>query len=177
MDAATKKDAVIVRVPLEFLAGHHDRQGVMCAGLEHLAGQPASSRSRETAQLVLDYLEHELPLHIADEEEDLFPLLRERCGRDDDLETMFAMLRSEHGSDDALMARLMGPLRDLASGRTPAAPDVFARDAMAFATLQRRHLAWENGTILPLARQRLSAEDKAELGRRMTARRGGDQRS
>ena len=52
-----------------------------------------------------------------------------------------------------------------------------ARDAMAFATLQRRHLAWENGTILPLARQRLSAEDKAELGRRMTARRGGDQRS
>jgi len=171
MDAAKKQNAAVVRVPLEFLDGHHARQGVICAALEQLATEPAAARAAETAQLVLDYLDNEMPLHIADEEEDLFPLLLQRCGEDDELEAKFAMLRGEHEADDILLQRLQMPLREIAGHAVPVAPEVFARDAIAFATLQRRHLAWENGTILPLARQRLTAEDHSELARRMTARR------
>ncbi len=65
----------VVRRPLEFLEGHHDRQLLICAALEHLAEESQASDIAETARMVLDYFERELPLHVADEEEDLFPLI------------------------------------------------------------------------------------------------------
>ena len=54
----------------------------------------------------------------------------------------------------------------------PSNRQVFVHEARTFGVLQRRHLAWENGTILPLARKRLNKHDLAELGRKMAARRG-----
>lgn len=160
-----------IRAPLEFLTGHHDRQSAMCAGLERLARDPAAAGAAATARLLLDYLKHELPLHIADEEEDLLPLMKARCTEEDGLEAVCAQIAAEHESDVAFEACLLGPLEAIAAGGTPKRPQVFARDAVAFATLQRRHLAWENGAIIPLARRRLGPDDLARLGAAMTARR------
>ncbi len=67
--------------------------------------------------------------------------------------------------------RLLEPLRPIANGGEPADREAFPHDARAFAIFQRRHLGWENGTVLPLARKRLTDADQAELGRRMAARR------
>jgi len=160
-----------VRAPLEFLTGHHDRQLAMCAGLERLARDPGAADAAATARLLLNYLQRELPLHIADEEEDLFPLLETRCTEEDGLSALVAQMHLEHESDLMLEACLVTPLETIAAGHAPATPAVFARDAMAFATLQRRHLAWENGAILPLARRRLGTDDLARLAEAMTARR------
>ncbi len=160
-----------VRDPLEFLAGHHDRQSVMCVGLDRLAGNLHDSDARESARHILDYLRDELPLHLADEEEDLFPLMQARCQEDDGFDELHEMLEAEHDSDLSLLDRLLGPLEQLAGGSMPADADVFARDAVSFSTLQRRHLAWENGALLPLARRRLGREDLSAMAARMTARR------
>lgn len=93
-----------------------------------------------------------------------------KCTEPDDcVDAILGMLSEEHQADDALLQRLIGPLRAIVEGKPLADAVVFAADARAFSVLQRRHLAWENGTVLPLAHRRLSANDLAELGRRMAA--------
>lgn len=161
----------VVRRPLEFLEGHHDRQLLICAALERLADAPDAVDAGETALLVLEYFERELPFHLADEEDDLFPLMIKRCHEDDGFEETVAMLESEHESDHALHDRLVPALRVLAGGAVVENHAVFARDAISFSTLQRRHLAWENGAVLPLARRRLNDEDLEVMAAAMTRRR------
>ena len=160
-----------LRRPIEYLFAEHDHQRVMCATLERLAEAPDSVDAADAARVVLDYVENRLGPHYGDEEKDLFPLLRQRADPDDGIDTILNMLSEEHAADDALLRRLIGPLRAIAEGRPLADAGVFAADARAFSVLQRRHLAWENGTVLPLARRRLSDEDLRALGERMAARR------
>lgn len=159
------------RNPFEFLFKEHDRQRVICSTLELLAHDCTADHAPENAALVLDYLEHELPLHIADEEEDLFPLLTRRCTPDDEVENLVALLSSEHEADEKLYPALLAPLHAIVNGLGPPDPAQFAADARAFSVSQRHHLGWENGTVLPLARQRLTAADEAEMGRKMAERR------
>ena len=82
-----------------------------------------------------------------------------------------ALLNDEHEADQDYQLRLLEPLRSIAAGRQPADAVEFGHAARAFSVFQRRHLAWENGTVLPLARKRLSEADQADLGRKMAARR------
>jgi hemerythrin-like domain-containing protein len=166
----TRGDAF--RHPLEFIFAEHDRQRIICAVIERLANDLHASDARENAAHVLDHLENTLPLHIADEERDLFPLLWQRCLDDDGIDELLALLQKEHEEDDALCAGLLAPLRVLAKGGQPREPVEFVALALGFARFQRRHLGWENGTILPLAERRLTDADQAELGRSMAARRG-----
>ncbi len=158
--------------PIEALLTEHDRQRIVCAALERLANDLDAGDAQNNAGYVLDYLENELPLHIADEENDLFPLLERRCLPEDQIDEMLALLSAEHAEDDAHREELIEPLRAIAAGSKPPDGISFVRHAHAFATFQRRHLAWENGTILPLARKRLSERDQLELGRKLAARHG-----
>ena len=160
------------RHPLELIFADHDRQRVVCAVLERLSGDLHAADARENAAFVLDHLEHDLPIHIADEESDLFPLLRQRCLADDGIDELLSLLHEEHEEDDALCASLLAPLRVLAEGGQPEGASEFATLARDFARFQRRHLGWENGTVLPLAERRLTDDDRAALGRNMAARRG-----
>jgi hemerythrin-like domain-containing protein len=78
----------------------------------------------------------------------------------------------EHEDDDANCGALLAPLRGIAGGSRPNDETAFSARARAFARFQRRHLGWENGTVLPLAERRLSDDDNAALGASMAARRG-----
>lgn len=160
------------RRPLEFLFTEHDHQRVMCAALARLAEDPAEPDAADNARAILGYLRDRLGHHYGDEEHDLFPLLRLRADPDDGLGAILDLLHDEHVADDGLLKVLLGPLAAIASGRAPEDIVAFKAAANAFSVLQRRHLAWENGTVLPLARRCLTAEDQRELGRRMAARRG-----
>ena len=160
------------RHPLEFIFAEHDRQRIACAALDRLADDLDAADARDNAAFVLGHLEVDLPLHIADEEIDLFPLLRARCLADDQIEAMLSLLHDEHREDDSHCEALLEPLREIAGGARPADAVSFVARARAFARFQRRHLGWENGTILPLAERRLNDEDQAALGASMAARRG-----
>jgi len=172
---ATSGDTAGLKIvdPIEFLFAQHDRQLVICAALDRLAAAPDGHDAAESARLILDYAENEMPLHLADEENDLFPRLAARCDPEDGVEAMIDMLEHEHETDSALYGRLEPGLEGIAKGRPLKHPEVFARDAHAFALLQRRHLNWENGTVLPLARQKLTGEDLEDMRIAMAGRRHG----
>lgn len=164
----------LFRAPIDYLYAEHFRQQVVCNVLDDIAEDPTRSDAAHQAARVLSYLEHELPQHIADEEKDFLPLLRERCAPADRADRVLRLLSEEHDRDQDLSAVLVSGLRSLAAGKAPPRPEAFVRSATAFAELQRRHLAWEDELILPLARERLTADDLQAIGRRMAARRGAD---
>jgi hemerythrin-like domain-containing protein len=110
-------------------------------------------------------MREDLGLHVADEERDLFPLLRRRAGPGDDIEFILALLASEHMRDHELSNAVVAALERRERGTLRAA-------GPAFAETQRRHLAWENALIIPRARHILQPADLARLGRSFAKRRG-----
>lgn len=176
-EGGTAPDAEPFREPIEFLYGEHERIRRLCQWLERLAGDPAVPEARETAAAVLGFLESDLALHRADEEEDLFPLLRRRSpkpphGSHDPVIASLEVLEQEH-RDDIEQGRTLRPaLRRIAGGARPSDPQLFVHYVRAFTRLQRGHQTMENNLVLPAALERLTADDLAELGRAMAARRG-----
>lgn len=158
--------------PIRFLATEHHRQQVTFGLLRCLADAPDATTAKDDAASALASLREHLPTHIADEERDLFPMLKRACEPEDQLEAGLAMLSQEHETDKSLVDHLVEPLNQLAAGERLENEKAFAANARAFAELQERHLAWENAFILPLASKRLSEDDKATLGRHMAERRG-----
>lgn len=161
----------LLREPIDYLYADHFRQRVVCKFLDDIAFDPDAAEAPALATVVLDYLEWDLPRHIDDEERDLFPLMRARCESSDNVESLLSILSEEHAKDEELSSVLMSGLRGLAEGREPKDNPAFLRTASSFAESQRRHLAWEERLLLPLARQRLSADDLMNMGRNMAARR------
>ena len=162
----------LFREPVDYLYADHFRQRVVCGFLDEIAQDPEAGRVPEIAALVLDYLVRDLPQHTADEEQDLFPRLRARCKPEDQVERIIMLLSEEHARDQEVVLALPAGLRSLVEGRPLPQPELFVQAASTFAECQRRHLAWEEGVIFPLARKRLQPDDLAELGRNMAARRG-----
>ncbi len=161
-----------LRDPLAILLAEHFWGLGICQRLEALAddlGQPsAAAEARE----VLDYLADDLPLHEADEEKDLFPLLRARCAGEAAAEALLAELCRSHRTDAVLVRRIGSGLKMLAAGRLPAMPLDFVFNALMLAATQRRHIEWENRVILPLAYRRLTDADLADLANAIAVRHG-----
>ena len=164
----------LFREPVDYLYAEHFRQRVVCKFLEEIAFDPTARNAARLASIVLAYLEQELPHHVADEEQDLFPRLRGRCGAADNAGRMLDMLSEEHRRDGDLCEAALEGLRALTEGRQPDQGAAFVRAAAAFAETQRRHLAWEDEVVLPLARERLTSEDLVDMGRSMAERRGAN---
>jgi hypothetical protein len=157
--------------PVDFLLADHYRQRSLCRLLDGIATEPPGLATQVPALVVHTYLCRDLPWHIADEEIQLFPRLRERAHPGDGTDEMLALLEREHGGDQAQAKDLLESLDRLAQGLAPIDGAAFAARARAFAEIQRRHLAWENAMVVPLARRLLSVPDKVEIGRHMARRR------
>jgi len=165
------------RDPIEFLYGEHERIRRTCDSLRRLADDLTAVGARETAASVLQFLEFDLPLHLADEEQDLFPLLRQRSPAQeptvhDKVISTLEVLEQEHRNDIEQGYTLLPALRMIAAGEKPADPAMFLHYVRAFAALQRSHQALENRVILPAALDRLGKDDLEQLGRRIAARHG-----
>jgi len=162
----------LFREPLEFIYADHYRQRCICTALNYMIGNPGAPDVADWAGAILAYLERELPLHIADEEETLFPLLRRRSKPGDQIHSILGLLAEEHARDEALAAALRAGLRRVAAGTASPSWDAFWHAATAYSEVLLRHLSWENTLVLPFARQCLSAADVVVLGRAFAARRG-----
>jgi iron-sulfur cluster repair protein YtfE (RIC family) len=155
--------------PLDFIVADHHRHRVLCHLCDKLAD--AEAFDPRLAGAVADHIEKELADHVADEEQDLFPLLKRRAKREDEIGPVLERLAGDHAEDERLAAKIVKGLR-----RRIADPDQPVSDALrgtlrAFASCERRHLAIENAIVIPLAKVRLSARDQAGLAERMAARR------
>lgn len=157
--------------PLDAMLAEHYRQRAMCDLLDHLAADLSAPQSVDLARTILGYLREQLPLHVLDEERDLFQLLRDRTLAAEAIEEAFAQLRREHVEDECVSSVVIVGLERIAAAGELEDPEEFANAAKAFAEAQRRHVAFENSSILPLARTRLTRQDLRRLSRRMAARR------
>jgi hemerythrin-like domain-containing protein len=156
--------------PIEFLKFEHFRQLVLCELLGRIADDPYGADSRRRIPWVRRYLMNEFTLHAADEEQDLLPLLDLRCNGDDALIEISDVMERDHISEERLKADVIADLTALAAGQPIKRPLEFIVTALAFEEHLRRHLMWENLTLMPLARRRLTAEDLAALGRSVARR-------
>ncbi|MGX5734782.1 hemerythrin domain-containing protein [Bosea thiooxidans] len=168
IDALAPIRSELLGRPLEFIVAEHHRLRDLCRLLDGLVDVTDFGAATVTA--VLHCIEHELPLHVIDEEEDLFPLIRRRAMPKDGVERLLGLLSREHVEDDRLARIIAHGLRTRGTAGWDEA--AFRAALGSFSRRQRRHLAVENAVLIPLAELRLTARDREGLARRMAARRG-----
>lgn len=161
----------LIREPLEFLFAEHYRHRQMCKILEFLA--VCQDFDAELVASTDDFIRYDLALHVIDEEDDLFPLLRRRCAEDDDIEDVLGRLSADHALDQELARAVRAVLalaleRRVAPAAIPGAPETL----LQLARQEKSHMALENAVVMPLARRRLTGEDLLALSVRLAARRG-----
>ena len=154
--------------PLDQISQEHLRQREVCATLDRLAS--LERPDPELAAGVLPHFDTLLARHVHDEEDDLFPLLRQRSEPGDDINDTLDRLTRKHGVSLELAVGVREILREMVSNKTLLDADE-ARALIGFAAHERRHLIVENAIVLPLARVRLTATDLTKLSTRMAQRR------
>lgn len=158
-----------VRDPLEFLAAEHFRQRKICADLDTLALPGGGDIAM--AKMVLTHIVNAMPMHMLDEEDDLFPLLRRRAEPDDEIEKILTRLGKDHLKVTEMTGEAVEILELMMAEGCAAAGENRSQLAV-LAAHERRHLLIENAILLPLAKARLTANDRRTLALRMAARRG-----
>jgi len=161
----------LIHEPLNWLFAEHYRHRQLCKLMSDLARNGAYDENGMAE--VIHFLQHDMPLHILDEEEDLFPLLRRRATPDDDLEHVLGVLSSEHKTDRERTTDLLAGLLKAQKDRKAPSREANLRLLMTqFVAHERRHVALENAIVLPIARLRLQPSDLEALSARLAARRG-----
>lgn len=161
----------LIQEPLNWLFAEHYRHRQLCKIIEVMANSVAYDEDAMVE--VIDFLKHDMPLHILDEEDDLFPLLRRRAQPDDDLEHILGVLCGEHKTDAARVETLIAGLLKVQNLRKAPSLDLPLRALLLeFIAHERRHVALENAVVLPIARLRLQSGDLRALSGRFAARRG-----
>lgn len=164
----------LLREPIDFLYAEHYRQLVLCDLVDELALGRGTLESASTREAVIGYLRRDLPRHMIDEEQDLFPRLRRRLRPEDGAEAILDFLSEKNQTELRRTTAVIQLLRRADSTGGPEGDPWVGQSLSAFAEGQRRRLAWENGFILPLARRRLTRADLALIGHNMARRRDID---
>lgn len=155
--------------PIGLLAACHQRILDHCDLLERMAlwlpQHGVDEEVRAAARRVYRYFDQAARHHHADEEQDLFPLLRPMS----DLGDVLQILQAEHSALEARWRALEPDLQSLIEGRQV---NNWGDAVKPFVEAYRRHVEVENERILPAARERLDAQQMEALGRAMATRRG-----
>jgi hemerythrin-like domain-containing protein len=159
--------------PIDLLRDEHNHFRKICDMLDRLANNLQHDAAvRETA-IIYRAFTHEFPLHQANEEEDLFPLLRARCLAEDGVDEILSLLLRDHSAKNAEGGgvHFLPGLMQIATGRDIGDPMAFVQSVLAFTEMLRRHIGWEDATLMRLARKRLTAADRSGLAHAMMRRR------
>ncbi len=168
IDGKTPTSVMLLKNPLDFIAEDHLRLRAMCAELDRLAETTTIEGTAFTG--MIEYLENELPLLLADEDDDLMPRILSRAEPEDELPKLAERLDKEHSA-------IADHLKAVTSGFAGLAPATSISDKLRtsmhdLADAARRHLILENAVLLPLAKARLTEDDLHALRSAMLKRRG-----
>lgn len=163
--------------PTGLLSDCHRRIEMFLGTLEKIAAhidQPLPDDARRALESALGYFREAAPKHTADEEESVFPRLRQSSDAEmkGALTTLDA-LEQEHGRANALHQQvdLLGR-QCLAAGPLSPVPARQFRDAIAeLASIYKTHIKIEDDVVFPIAGRVLSPQDKATIATEMAARR------
>lgn len=149
--------------PIDFLIATHMAQLKLCDRLEAIADSLPGNVDRAACHRAALALRHDVHLHHLDEEEGLFPLMRDHAMDDAKLNESIARLETEHASDEGFSDELTELLERLARGEKPLDQEAAGYMLRGFFESFRRHLAFENEVILPRARALLTDNDREAL--------------
>lgn len=158
--------ADLIDSPLNFIFAEHHRQREAASVLSMLVD---GEYDVQGVLALLAFLETDFALHIGDEELALFPMLREHCLPEDNVERILKRLQDEHREDEASVEAATAILRESLSNNS--IRDCDKRRLRLFAEHIRQHLALENGVLLPIARVRLRDQELHMLSEMLKERR------
>lgn len=163
--------------PTALLSDCHRRIEMFLAALQNVGGrldQPLTEETRAALESALRYFREAAPKHTADEEESVFPRLRQ--SRDAEAKNALATLddlEREHRRADSLHAEVdtLGRIC-LAQGCLSSLQAASFQLAIAeLATIYKRHIAVEDDLVFPIAGRILSSVDKETIALEMAERR------
>ena len=163
--------------PTGLLSDCHRRIEMFLGSLEAVAATINSPLTDETGRALessLRYFREAAPKHTADEEESLFPRLRE--SRHPDVRSAISRLEpleAEHRWAGPLHAEVdrLGS-KYLTTGNLSGTEAGEFREAVArLASMYKEHISAEDSVVFPLAARFLSQADKAAIADEMAARR------
>lgn len=157
--------------PTAMLHACHDKILQQCETLEklaaHLATHGCDVQAQQAAQRVLRYFDTAGQFHHLDEENDLFPALRQAAGeKEPALNSLLDHLLAQHVVMLAAWENVRQVLLQLVRGENTELM------TSVFTTCYRDHIAREERELLPFATRWLTVEQQQQLGQRMAARRG-----
>lgn len=156
--------------PLDCIADHHLAERQVCAEIDRIATRGPDTVNQERLADLIGFLSVDLPLHLQDEDEDLFPTMRVRCEPEDEIDHVVERLMAEHAHSGREMEKVVRLLRSLQPpGRT--LTETEQSSLTDFAAHARRHLIVENAIVLPIGRVRLTDADLDRMRQSMTQRR------
>lgn len=160
----------LLDTPLEYIFADHKRQRGVCAALLSLA--MGGEASQAETDCIAMFLTHDRLLHHADEDEDLFPILRRRALPQDDLAGLLISLTDEHRHSNLVARQIVSALETRAAN-APGFDREGDNDVIrSYAAAEQRHIAIENAVVMALAQIRLTRGDLRSLSCSMKARRG-----
>ncbi|WP_022728673.1 hemerythrin domain-containing protein [Fodinicurvata sediminis] len=157
-------DTSLFERPLDHLAAENARLLRVCAQLEIIALN-ASRLAQHSIPVLVPYLRWDYPAHLDWLERSFLPLLEAACFVGDTVSEPIAQLSLEHGQDRSKAVRLAGLLADYGQGSSEGLETKVKLASETFADTQKRHVAWLEMTVFPLAQERLTAEQLKELVR------------
>lgn len=163
--------------PTALLSDCHRRIEMFVGTLQKIAAhidQPLPTDARSALESSLHYFREAAPKHTADEEESVFPRLRQSS--DPDMKnalTTLDKLEQEHDRANALHAQVavLGRQCLEAGSFSPLQARQFRAALAELASIYRTHVAVEEGVVFPIAGRILSPEDKAKIAVEMAERR------
>lgn len=167
--------------PIELLGDCHRRierfLAVLVAVARQARGGPLTPEQKDEWLRALDYFHNAAPRHTADEEESLFPRLREMelpqvrdvLSKVQELEKDHEQASEWHDTVEQLGRRW------LADGQlTPEDTESLGTALAQLSELYTHHIALEDQNVFPLAAAVLPSTEKANIGIEMAKRRGLD---
>lgn len=159
MSGTGEKSSTARKDLLDCIEKEHQAERNLCDMLERIADSLLEPLDTVLASTGIVALRSCLKRHVALEEIYLYPVLTKRLCPGDLAENLLEHIRFEHTADESLAHDTADQLEQaLGSGRVEN-PEMLGYMLRGFFECRRRHIAWEDAIILPLARYRLSAKD------------------
>jgi iron-sulfur cluster repair protein YtfE (RIC family) len=166
--------------PTGLLSDCHRRIEMFLGSLQRVAeviDSPLTNEARAGLETALRYFKEAAPKHTADEEESLFPRLRQIHHPDIDIAlAALNTLENEHRRTDALHAEVHAlGLLSLDRGHLPQPEAGRFRQAVSdLAVIYDEHIRIEDDMVFPAAKRALSGPQKSAIANEMAFRREPD---
>lgn len=163
--------------PTGLLSDCHRRVEMFLGTLEAVGkviDRPATEETSRALESALRYFAQAAPKHTADEEESLFPRLRQI--RDPEIEAAFSKLEQlerEHRWAAPLHAEVDRLGAQYLSTGNLSSPEVdnFRKAVASLASMYKQHISFEDSVVFPLAARMLPDAEKTAIAEEMASRR------